>query len=89
MVSHEQHQLSNRPCRTYLEGVDVQRPHWPCVLVALCDDDVIVTCHYFGRVVEDDIAVLPPRDQDPVGVTGPVHSMGAPHKFVISVEATV
>ena len=90
-VSHEQHQcntnqLSHRPRRTYLEGVEVERSHWPCVLIALSDDDVIVPRHYFGWVVEDDISVLPARDQDPVGVTGPVHPMRAPHQFVISVQ---
>ena len=77
------------PCRTYLEGVDIEGPHWPCVLVALSNDDVVVTSHYFGRVVEDDIAVLPTGDQDPVWVTGPVHPMGAPHQFVKSLGATV
>lgn len=71
---------------SHLEGVDVERPHRPRVLLALGDDHVGLPRHDLGGVVQDHVAVLPPGDQDPGRVAVRVHPIGTPHQFVVSVR---
>lgn len=65
--------------------VDVEGPHWPRVPDALGYDDVALSGHDLGGVVQDDVAVLPAGDQHAGRVALGVHAVGAPHQFMISV----
>lgn len=72
--------------RSYLKWVDVERSHWPRVLVTLSNDDVALPGNDVCRVVQDDIAVLSSGDKDTGWVILGIHSVGTPHQLVIPVE---
>lgn len=71
---------------SYLEGVDVESSHWPCVPVTLSNDHVALPCHDLHGVIHDDVAVLAPCDKDTGRVTLGVHSIRTPYQFVVSVS---
>lgn len=44
--------------KSYLEWVDVESSHWPCVPVTLSNDHVALPSDDLCRVVQDDVTVL-------------------------------
>lgn len=78
------HFTDGRLSGSYLEGVDVESPHWARVPVALSDGHVTLSSHDLRRVVEDDVAVLTACDKDTRRVPCVFHPMGSPHQFVVS-----
>lgn len=59
------HNMKREGNGSYLKGVDVQSSHWSRVPVTLSNDHVSLPSHDLSGVVQDDVAVLSSRDEDP------------------------
>lgn len=74
--------------KTDLEHVDIKRSHRPRVLVFLGDDDLGVSSYDFGWVIQNDVPVLSPGDQDSRDSLACSHAVRPPDQLVVPARQT-